>query len=46
MISGYIERENGKGYVVLRRERAILALYSVRINGKLKRVSRWPKDIE
>ena len=36
------EELDGKGYVVLRNVRGILAVYRVRPSGALKRLRRWP----
>lgn len=43
--SGY-ERVNGRGYVVLRNVRGVLAVYRVRTSGALKRLARWPAALE
>ena len=37
---------NGKRYVVLRNVNRVLAVYRVRTSGALKRLQRWPKEIE
>jgi hypothetical protein len=34
---------DGRGYVVLRNVRGILAVYRVRADGMLRRLKRWPK---
>ncbi len=36
----------GKRYVVLRNSRGVLAVYRVRTSGALKRLVRWPKEVE
>lgn len=41
-----IESHNGKDYVVLRNIRGILAVYRITTSGQLKRLKRWPKEIE
>lgn len=40
------EAVDGKEYVVLRNVRGILAVYRVRTSGALKRLVRWPRDLE
>jgi hypothetical protein len=37
---------NGKTYVVLRNVNGILAVYRVRTSGALKRLRRWPQELE
>lgn len=37
---------DGKGYVVLGRENAVLAVYRVKAGGVLRRMRRWPKAVE
>jgi hypothetical protein len=37
---------NGRRYVVLQNVNGVLAVYRVRHDGILKRLRRWPKDIE
>ena len=37
---------NGKQYVVLENINGILAVYRIKNDGFLKRLKRWPKDIE
>jgi len=41
----HVELE-GRHYVVLRNIRGILAVYRVRNSGALKRLRRWPREIE
>ncbi len=42
-----VEEHEGKFYVVLRSVRGILAVYRVRAHdGVLKRLKRWPKEVE
>ena len=36
----------GKNYIVLRNVNGILAVYRVRNTGALKRLDRWPKELE
>ena len=43
--SGQVEWQ-GKKYVVLFNIRGTLAVYRVRTSGALKRLARWPKEIE
>lgn len=43
--SGPIEHE-GKRYVVLRNINGVLAVYRLRPQGLLKRLRRWPAEIE
>ena len=35
----------GKKYVVLENANGILAVYRIKVDGFLKRLKRWPKDI-
>lgn len=44
-LSGEVEHD-GKSYVVLRNVNGVLAVYRVRNDGVLKRLKRWPFDIE
>jgi len=44
-LSGAVEHE-GKSYVVLRNVSGVLAVYRVRNDGVLKRLKRWPYEIE
>lgn len=37
---------DGLGYVVLRSVRGPLAVYRVRNDGMLKRLKRWPEDLQ
>lgn len=37
-----IEEVGGRSYVVLRNTRGVLALFRVKPNGGLRRLSRWP----
>jgi hypothetical protein len=37
---------DGKQYVVLRNSNGVLAVYRVRNDGMLKRLRRWPADLE
>jgi hypothetical protein len=43
--SGPVVHE-GKQYVVLRNVRGVLAVYRVRNDGVLKRLKRWPSELE
>lgn len=43
--SGPIE-SGGKLYVVLRNMNGVLAVYRVRTSGALKRLVRWPRELE
>jgi hypothetical protein len=43
--SGPAEHD-GKRYIVLRNVNGVLAVYRVRTSGALKRLDRWPKEIE
>jgi hypothetical protein len=43
--SGPVEH-NGKTYVVLRNVRGTMAVYRVRTSGQLKRLRRWPAEVE
>jgi hypothetical protein len=43
--SGPAEHQ-GKKYAVLRNVNGVLAVYRVRTSGALKRLQRWPKEIE
>jgi len=36
----------GKKYVILENANGILAVYRIKNDGFLKRLKRWPKDIE
>ena len=36
----------GKRYIVLRNANRVLAVYRVRNTGMLKRLDRWPKELE
>jgi len=44
--SSSVEEISGKWYVILRNINGILSVYRVRNDDKLKRLKRWPKDIE
>lgn len=37
---------DGKDYVVLRNRQGVLAVYRVRTSGALKRLKRWPAELE
>lgn len=39
-------KHGGLRYVVLRNTRGVLAVYRVRNDGMLKRLKRWPNDLE
>ena len=41
-----VERAGGKDYVVLRNVRGVMAVYRIRNDGVLKRLKRWPEEIE
>ena len=41
-----VEDCNGKSYVVLRNVNGTLAVYRIRNEGILKRLKRWPEEIE
>jgi len=41
-----IEKAGGKDYVVLRNVNGVLAVYRIRNDGMLKRLRRWPEEIE
>jgi hypothetical protein len=43
--SGPVEHQ-GKTYVVLANSQRILAVYRVRTSGQLKRLRRWPTEVE
>jgi hypothetical protein len=43
--SGY-EEVDDKDYVVLRNAHGVLAVYRVRHDGMLKRLRRWPAELE
>ncbi len=43
--SGVVERD-GKRYVVLNSSRGVLAVYRVRNDGMLRRMRRWPPDLQ
>lgn len=43
--SGEIEHD-GKRYVVLRNRSGLLAVYRVRNDGMLRRMRRWPAELE
>jgi len=40
------QEHNGKRYVVLRNVNGILAVYRITTDGQLKRLKRWPKELE
>jgi hypothetical protein len=40
------ETFGGKDYVVLRNVNGVLAVYRIRNQGMLKRLKRWPQEIE
>jgi len=40
------ESFGGKDYVVLRNVNGVLAVYRIRNDGMLKRLRRWPEEIE
>jgi hypothetical protein len=40
-----VETIDGKDYVVLRNVGGVLAVYRVRTSGALKRLRRWPRDL-
>jgi hypothetical protein len=42
----YLAEHEGRQYVVLASTDAFLAVYRIRQSGMLKRMRRWPKDIE
>jgi len=41
-----IEDAGGKDYVVLRNVNGVMAVYRIRNDGMLKRLRRWPEEIE
>jgi len=41
-----VETIDGKDYVVLRNSGGVLAVYRIRTSGVLKRLTRWPKQLE
>lgn len=41
-----VTEHNGHDYVVLRNVNGILAVYRVRNDGMLKRLRRWPTELE
>ena len=41
-----MEQSAGKYYVVLRNTNGVMAVYRVRNDGVLKRLKRWPEEIE
>lgn len=41
-----VEVREDRAYVVLRSAREVLAVYRVRNDGMLRRMARWPKDVE
>ena len=41
-----VQEHNGHRYVVLRAHSATLAVYRIRNDGMLKRVGRWPRELE
>jgi hypothetical protein len=42
----YLAEHAGRQYVVLANTHTFLAVYRIRQSGMLKRLRRWPKDIE
>ncbi len=44
--SGVEQATNGKAYVVLRNIRGILAVYRLRNDGILRRLRRWPDELD
>lgn len=43
--SGF-ETFKGKEYIVLRNVNGVLAVYRIRNDGTLKRLKRWPEEVE
>jgi len=41
-----LQKYKGKQYIVLRNVRGVVAVYRVRTDGILKRLVRWPEQIE
>jgi hypothetical protein len=41
-----VEESNGKHYVVLRNVNGVMAVYRIRNDGILKRMKRWPEEVE
>jgi hypothetical protein len=41
-----VQEHAGKEYVVLRNVNGILAVYRIRPSGELKRLRRWPTELE
>ena len=41
-----LEHADGRSYVVLRSARGVLAVYRVRRDGRLRRLSRWPTGLD
>ena len=44
--SSGVEEIDGRSYVVLRNVRGVLAVYRERTDGVLKRLKRWPKELD
>jgi hypothetical protein len=44
--SSSVELRQDKAYVVLRNARAVLTVYRVRNDDMLRRMTRWPKNVE
>ena len=41
-----VQEHNGHRYVVLRAGGTVLAVYRIRNDGMLKRMRRWPRELE
>jgi hypothetical protein len=41
-----VEQSHGKYYVALRNVNGIMAVYRIRNDGVLKRLKRWPQEVE
>ena len=44
--SSRVVEDMGRGYVVLENLNGVLAVYRIRNDGILRRMKRWPKEIE
>jgi len=44
--SSGVQECNGKKYVVLRNVNGILAVYRITTSGQLKKLKRWPMELE
>jgi hypothetical protein len=42
----YLAEHEGRQYIVLANTRTFLAVYRIRQSGMLKRLRRWPKEVE